>query len=92
VSERSQILACSVVGAIVGGIAGYLFFTERGRAIRRDLAPGFEEAARELSRVTGTMLGAAGAAREGWKIVRDALERIDFNDNRYPHSGQASPF
>ena len=90
-SEQSQIIACSVIGAVVGGVAGYLLFTDRGRAIRRDLAPGLEEAARELSRVTGTMLGAAGAAREGWKIVRDAIERIDTN-NRYPHSGQTSPF
>ncbi|MGE0702833.1 MAG: YtxH domain-containing protein [Vicinamibacterales bacterium] len=89
-SEQSQVVAASVIGAVVGALAGYLFFTERGRALRRELEPGLEEAARDLSRVTGTMFGAAGAAREGWKIVRDAIDRID--THRYPHSNQTSPF
>jgi len=82
-------MAATVIGAALGGIAGYLFLTEQGRSLRRDLTPGLEEAARELSRITGTMLGAAGAAREGWKIVREAVDRADHN--RYPH-GQSSPF
>jgi len=90
VSERAQIVAASIVGAVIGGLAGYLFLTESGRTLRRQIEPGLEEAARELSRVTGTMLGAAGAAREGWKIVRDAIDRADFN--RFPGSGQSSPF
>lgn len=89
-SERAQIVAASVIGAVLGGIVGYLFLTENGRALRRNFEPGLEEAARELRRVTGTMLGAAGAAREGWKVVREVIDRADVN--RYPPSGQRSPF
>ncbi len=89
-SERAQVVAASIVGAVIGALAGYLFLTEQGRALRRNFEPGIEDAARELSRLTGTVLGAAGAAREGWRIVRDAIDRADFH--RYPTSGQSSPF
>lgn len=90
VSDRIQVVLASVAGAVIGGVAGYLFLTPRGRQVWQRLEPALEEAARELSRVTGTVVGAAGAAREGWKVVRNAIERADFN--RYPNSSQHSPF
>ena len=37
---NSRALAATVVGAVIGGAAGYLFFTEHGRSLRRQLCPG----------------------------------------------------
>ena len=35
--ERSVVVLGAVVGAALGGLAGYLFLTDRGAAVRRDL-------------------------------------------------------
>ena len=32
--NNSRAVAATVVGAVIGGLAGYLFFTERGRAFK----------------------------------------------------------
>ena len=37
---NSRALAATVVGAVIGGAAGYLFFTEHGRSLRRQLGSG----------------------------------------------------
>ena len=38
-SDRTSILLGALAGAVVGGAAGYLFFTEEGRRLREDLEP-----------------------------------------------------
>ena len=38
-TEQSRTIAATVVGGIVGALAGYMFFTEGGRALRRRLEP-----------------------------------------------------
>ena len=37
--DNSRALAATVVGAVLGGLAGYLFFTEHGRSVRRQIEP-----------------------------------------------------
>jgi gas vesicle protein len=39
VNERTVIVLSAIVGAVVGGAAGFLLLTERGRAIARELEP-----------------------------------------------------
>lgn len=39
VSDRTSILWCALAGTIIGGAAGYLFFTDEGRRLRQDLEP-----------------------------------------------------
>lgn len=88
-ADTSRALAASVVGAVLGGVAGYLFFTEHGRNLRRQLEPALEDIARELSSFRSTIQKAAGVATEGWKLVNDAL-----SDDRPRYAGphQTSPF
>lgn len=38
-TDRTSILLCALAGAVVGGAAGYLFFTDEGRRLRQDLEP-----------------------------------------------------
>lgn len=38
-TDRTTILLCALAGAVVGGAAGYLLFTEDGRRLREDLEP-----------------------------------------------------
>ena len=89
VSENSRTIAASLIGALIGGVAGYLLFTEHGRALRRQMEPALEDIARELSSFRSTVRKAADVADEGRRLLDDAL-----NDTRprYPSPHQTSPF
>ncbi len=82
-----------IVGALVGGFAGYLFFTERGRSLRRQFEPALEDFSRELNSFRATAQKAAGVANEGWKLLNDALGEVgDQQTPRYAGARQTSPF
>ena len=71
---NSRALAATVVGAVIGGAAGYLFFTEHGRSLRRQLEPALDDFARELMSFRGTVQKAAGVANEGWKLRKTVFD------------------
>ena len=86
-------VAATIIGAVIGGMAGYLFFTDRGRELRRQIEPALEDFARELNSFRGTMQRAASVANEGWKLLNDALG--EGGQTRYPSAPsahQTSPF
>ena len=91
-TDNSRAMAATVVGAVVGGIAGYLFFTESGRAWRRQVEPALEDIARELISFRGSVQKAAGVATEGWKLLNEALGEGSERLPRYANPHQSSPF
>jgi hypothetical protein len=91
VTDNSRAMAATIVGAIVGGMAGYLFFTDRGRAIRRSLEPALEDLARELHSFRGTIQKASGVATEGWQLLNEAMGEGGA-PRRFPSAHQTSPF
>jgi gas vesicle protein len=90
VADRA--VAATLVGAVIGGMAGYLFFTDRGRELRRQIEPALDDIARELNSFRGTVQRAAGVASEGWKLLNDTLGDGGHQPPRYPGSHQTSPF
>jgi gas vesicle protein len=89
---QNKAVIATVVGAVIGGAAGYLFFTEQGRQFRRQLEPALDDIARELNSFRGTVQRAAGVASEGWKLLNDALGEGGTQSPRYPSAHQSSPF
>jgi gas vesicle protein len=89
--NNSREMAATIVGAVIGGVAGYLFFTERGRSARRQIETALEGFSRELMRFRNTVEEAAGVANEGWKLLNDTFGERGKPQTRYP-SGQTSPF
>jgi gas vesicle protein len=87
-----KVVTATVVGAVIGGIAGYLFFTDRGRELRRQIEPALDDIARELNSFRGTLQRAAGVANEGWKLLNDTLGDAGQQRPRYPGAHQTSPF
>ena len=71
--NNSRALAATLVGAVVGGVAGYLFFTDHGRSVRRQIEPALDDFARELNSFRATVQKAGGVASEGWKLLNEAL-------------------
>jgi hypothetical protein len=71
-NERSVVVLSAIAGAALGGLAGFLYFTERGRQLRQELEPRFDDFAREIANLQGTVARARSAASEGWRMVADA--------------------
>jgi gas vesicle protein len=90
---NSRAMAAAIVGAVVGGVAGYLFLTDDGRRLRRQLEPALEDFARELNSFRSTIAKAAGVANEGWQLLNEAMgESGQATQSRYPSARQTSPF
>src|SRR6202521_4623572 len=89
--NNSRELAATIVGAVIGGVAGYLFFTERGRSARRQIETALEDFSRKLMSFRNTVQKAAGVANEGWNLLNDTFGERGKPPTRYP-SGQTSPF
>jgi hypothetical protein len=88
-------MAATVAGAVLGAIAGYIFFTQQGRGLRRRLEPALADLVRELDEFRGTIMKASNAASEGWRLMQDAMETGkpgSATAGRYSNPHQASPF
>ena len=89
-NDRQREFAAAAVGAVAGGIAGYMLFTERGRELRRRLEPALEDFARELVQLRGTVNRAMGVASQGWHVLNEALgER---GDSTFATHHQSNPY
>jgi gas vesicle protein len=88
--NNSREMTATLVGAVIGGIAGFLFFTDRGRSIRRQIEPALEDFSRELMSFRTTVQKASGVASEGWKLLNEALGESG-PAPRFP-GRQTSPF
>jgi hypothetical protein len=71
VDERSRVLTATVIGAVAGGVWGWLYLTEQGRRIRDQIEPKLDDFISELGRVRGTVEKARTAADEGWRSLSD---------------------
>jgi len=71
VDERSRVLMATILGAIAGGVGGWLYMTENGRRVRDQIEPKLDDFVNELTRLRGTVEKARGAANEGWRSLND---------------------
>jgi hypothetical protein len=91
-TDQSRALAASVVGAIIGGVAGYMVFTPQGRALRRRLEPALEDLGRELNHFRTTLARAGFTANEGWRLINDAISEAGSSAARTVTPHQTTPF
>lgn len=69
--ERARVLAATFLGAVIGGVWGWLYLTESGRRVRDQIDPRLDDFLSELSRVRGTVEKARTAANEGWRSLSE---------------------
>ena len=69
--ERSRVLLATMLGAVAGGVLGWLYLTQSGGRIRTQIEPKLDDFVRELSNVRGTVEKARTAANEGWRSLND---------------------
>jgi len=63
----------TLMGAVVGGVGGWLYMTEGGRRVRDQLEPRLDDFMNELTRMRGTVDKARNAANEGWRSLSDMV-------------------
>jgi hypothetical protein len=71
VDDRSRVLMTTFLGAILGGVWGWLYLTESGRRVRDQIDPRLDDLVNEIARVRGTVEKARTAANEGWRSLSD---------------------
>ena len=49
--ERSRVLMATLLGAVAGGVFGWLYMTESGRRVREQIEPKLDDFMHELTRV-----------------------------------------
>lgn len=69
--ERARVLAATFIGAVVGGVWGWLYMTDGGRRVRDQIEPRLDDFLGELTRVRGTVEKARTAATEGWRSLNE---------------------
>lgn len=69
--DRSRVLMATVLGAIAGGVYGWLYMTENGRRVRDQIEPKLDDFVNEITKVRGTVEKARSAATEGWKSLNE---------------------
>ena len=69
--ERSRVLMATFMGAVIGGVWGWLYMTEQGRRVRDQIEPKLDDFMSELTRMRGTVEKARSAADEGWRSLSD---------------------
>jgi gas vesicle protein len=79
-------------GAVVGGVAGYLFLTESGRRLRDQIEPRLDEAMREMSRLRQTIFKAQSVAQEGWRSLSQIASGGGEGNREWGSPRQSSPY
>ena len=69
--ERSRVALAAFLGAVVGGVWGWLYMTDNGRRVRDQVEPKLDAFVNELTRMRGTVEKARSAANEGWRSLND---------------------
>ena len=71
--ERSQVLFSVVLGAIAGGLVGFLYLTRRGRDVRDQIEPTLDNFVEEIDQARATVDKARQAVAEGRRAFDDMI-------------------
>lgn len=69
--DRTKVLAATMLGAVAGGLWGYLYLTVSGRHLRDELEPRIDDFVHEVRRARRTVEKARAAADESWHTLNE---------------------
>lgn len=75
-TDSNRVCWASAIGAVVGGVMGYLYLTESGRRFRLELEPRIDDFLNEMHRMQGTVQKARSAAGESWASLQEIANDV----------------
>ena len=86
-NQSRMVIAGAMAGALIGGAATYLFFTDGGKQVRDRLEPAVDELRREFGRFQKTIEKLGEMANDGLRVVNEfnAARSSSFPDSRTSH-------
>ena len=91
-SDQSRAIAATVLGAVGGAVVGYLLFTDRGRALRRELETAIEGTTAEFNSLRSSVQNTVDLASEAWKLLNEAVGEVSAEPPRLERTRQTAPF
>lgn len=73
--DRTKVLLASLVGAVAGGVLGYVYLTEGGQRFRGRVEPQIDDFVGELRKLKRAVDKARAAADESWRTLQDVSSR-----------------
>jgi uncharacterized protein YcfJ len=71
--DSSRVLTAACVGAVVGGVVGWLYLTGSGRRIRDQVEPGLDRVMNDVKRARAAGEKAKGALSDGRELLADIM-------------------
>ena len=85
-NEQAKVCAGAMVGAVVGAAAAYLFFTDRGQAMRDRIEPAVDDLMREFHKFRRTIEKVGDMANDGLRAFQEFQQaRTQFPDTGISH-------
>ena len=75
-TDANRVCLASAIGAVAGGVWGYLYLTEPGRRFRMQLEPRIDDFLTEMHRMQGTVHKARAAAGESWASLQEIANDV----------------
>lgn len=75
-TDSNRVAFAAAVGALAGGLWGYLYLTESGRRFRVQLEPRIDDFLNEMHRMQGTVHKAREAAGESWSSLQEIANDV----------------
>lgn len=80
VTDTSRVAWASAIGAVLGGMWGYLYLTESGRRFRLQIEPRIDDFLNEVHRMQGTVHKAREAAGDSWSSLQEIANDVTRRD------------
>jgi len=81
VTDTNRVCFASAIGALAGGLWGYLYLTESGRRFRVQLEPRIDDFLNEMHRMQGTVHKARQAAGDSWASLQEIANDVTRSDD-----------
>ena len=88
-TDANRVCWASAIGAVVGGVWGYLYLTEAGRQFRIQLEPRIDDFLNEMHRMQGTVHKARTAAGESWASLQEIANDVSRPGPEAERAGQS---
>jgi gas vesicle protein len=89
--DRTRVGLGALAGALLGALAGFLFFTDRGARVRAGVGPRLNELLDQAKQLEAVGIRLRDATAGGWRSVSDFVTKVAADSTAWPGGGDDGP-